>query len=213
MGLVARSFARLERVEPGFTPDHALSLQVSLPPRVYTDRATIWRFYEALRERVASIPGTQQVGAVSLRPLSGLLSAMDVAFPDRPAPPPDEVPQAHFRIASPGYFAAAGISVLAGREFTDHDLPRSPLVAIVSRTFAERHWPGDVAIGKPVQLVLSDPSPALEVVGVVNDVKQFGLDGAATADLYVPLAQMPPSQVPLVAADSQRRSKEDLKKV
>lgn len=77
-----------------------------------------------------------------LRPLGGSLSAMDIAFPDRPAPPPDEVPQAHFRVASPNYFAAAGIPIYAGREFTDRDGPRSQLFAVVSRTFAQRHWPG-----------------------------------------------------------------------
>jgi predicted permease len=200
MALVARGLSRLQRVDAGFTPDHALSMQLSLPPRVYTDRATIEHFYETLRERLVSIPGVEYVGAISLRPLSGLLSAMDIAFPDRPAPPPDEVPQAHFRVASPNYFAAAGIPIYAGREFTDRDGPRSQLVAVVSRTFAQRHWPGESGVGKSVQLVQSGPSPILEVVGVVSDVKQFTLEGAATADLYVPLDQMPTSQEPLLAS-------------
>ena len=125
---------------------------------------------------------------------------MDVAFPDRPAPPPEEVPQAHFRVASAGYFAAAGIPVVEGRPFLDSDIGTTRHVAIVSQTFASRHWPGVSAVGRAVQIVESQPSAPMEVVGVVADVKQFGLDGAPTADLYVPLPQMPASQAPLLAA-------------
>jgi putative ABC transport system permease protein len=167
---------------------------------VYGNRRALVRFSEALQDRLGAIGGIETSGMVSLLPLSGLLSAMDIAFPDRAAPPPDEVPQAHFRVASPGYFAAAGITVVEGREFSDHDRTDSQPVAIVSRTFAARHWPGESGIGKTVQLVQSARSAQLEVVGVVSDVKHFTLDAPSTADLYVPLSQMPVSQSPLLAA-------------
>ena len=200
MGLTARGFARLERVAPGFTADQSLSVQLSLPTRGYADRDALVRFYEALQNQLKVIPGVETTGVVSLLPLSGLLSTMDIAFPDRAAPPPNEVPQAHFRVASPGYFAAAGIAVLAGRGFTDHDRPDGQPVAIVSRTFADRHWPGEPAVGKAVQIVQSNVSSPLEVVGVVSDVKHFTLDAPSTPDLYVPLHQMPTSQASLLAA-------------
>jgi hypothetical protein len=147
-----------------------------------------------------AIPGTRNAGIVSLLPLSGLLSTVDVAFPDRPAPPPDEVPQAHFRIASADYFAAAGITVIAGRPFVESDTSRGDPVVIVSRTFADRHWPGQPAVGKHVQIVLDRPSTPLEVVGVVGDVKQFDVDAVPTADLYVPIHQMPAGQASTLAA-------------
>jgi hypothetical protein len=86
MGLVARGFARLERVDPGFSPEHALSVQVSLPPARYASAAAISAFYDALALRVASISGVRAAGAVSLLPLSGLLNTMDVAFPGQPPP-------------------------------------------------------------------------------------------------------------------------------
>ena len=200
MGLVVRGFGELERVDAGFTPSQALSMQLSLPPRAYTDAASIERFYNALRVRLSEIGGIRSAGVVSLRPLSGLLSTMDVAFPDRPAPPPEEVPQAHFRVASSGYFAAAGIPIIAGRPFLESDTTRGRPVAIVSRTFASRHWPGVSAVGRTVQIVESQPSAPMEVVGIVADVKQFSLDGSPTADLYVPLPQMPASQAALLAA-------------
>lgn len=200
MTLVVRGFARLERVEPGFAAERALSVQLSLPPLRYSTRDEVIRFHDAIRERLAALPAAQAFGAVSLLPLSGLLNTMDVVFPDRPAPPPDEVPQAHFRIAGDGYFEAAGIPVIAGRSFTALDKLDGRLVAIVSRTFAERHWPGTPAIGKFVQLPIGSTPPVLEVIGVVADVKQFTLDREATADLYVPLRQMPPSQAAQLVA-------------
>jgi predicted permease len=200
MGLTARGFARLERVGPGFTPDESLSIQLSLPPTTYADREALVRFSDALLDRLRAIGGIDTAGMVSLLPLSGLLSTMDVAFPDRPAPPPDEVPQAHFRIANPGYFAAAGIAVLDGRGFSDLDRSDGKLVAVVSRTFADRHWPGTRAVGRSVQIVQATASAPLEVVGVVGDVKHFALDAPPTADLYVPLRQMPVSQAALLAA-------------
>jgi putative ABC transport system permease protein len=200
MGLAARAFSRLEQVDPGFTPDHALTVQLSLPPARYAGRDAVLRLYDAFRIQLRDVNGVRAVGAVSLLPLSGLLSTIDIAFPDRPAPPPDEVPQAHYRIASAGYFAAAGIGIIDGREFSEGDNLRSSLVAIVSRSLADRHWPGERAVGKYLQAVQGSPAPPLQIVGVVKDVKQFTVDGAATADLYVPLEQVPPSQVSALVA-------------
>ena len=192
--LVARGFARLEQVDPGFQPENAVTIQLSLPPTRYSTGAAIITFYEALRGRLAADPVARYVGAVSLLPLSGMLNTIDVGFPDRPAPHPDEVPQAHFRIASDGYFEAAGLRLMAGRTFAPSDDVTNRRVAIVSQTFAGRHWPQASAIGKAVQLQFGPTSQLVEVVGVVNDVKQFTLDREATADLYVPLLQMPESQ-------------------
>ena len=96
--------------------------------------------------------------------------------------------------------AAAGIPILEGRAFSDSDLDTSLPVAVVSRTFAERHWPGRTAVGESVQIVQAATSAPMQVVGVVGDVKHFTLDAAPTADLYVPLHQMPASQASLLAA-------------
>jgi predicted permease len=199
MALGARSFAQLSNVDVGFAPERALAVQLSLPPLEYADRASLDRFAEVLRVRLSSVPGVRAAGAVSLRPLTGLLNTIDLAFPGQPQPPPDAVPQAHFRMATPGYFTAAGIPLLAGREFTDVDRVDGRPVAIVSRSFAARHWPDQPALGKTIQIVEGSPSEPMEVVGVSADVKQFTVDAPATPDLYVPMAQMPASQAPLVA--------------
>jgi putative ABC transport system permease protein len=198
--VVARGFARLEQVDPGFEPRRAWAIQLSLPPASYSTRDSIVNFYQALRDRLVALPASRDVGAVSLLPLSGFLNTMDVVLPDRPVPPPDEVPQAHFRIASPGYFEAAGVRLIAGRTFGPSDTLSDRPVAIVSRSFAERHWPGTTAIGKVIQLPIGAPPHTLEIVGVVGDVKQFTLDREPTADLYVSLLQMPEGQSPQLAA-------------
>lgn len=199
VGLVGRSLARIEAVDPGFTADRGLTVQLSLPSGRYGTREAVAGFYDALADRLAALPTIRSVGAISLLPLTGLLATVDIELPEKPAPPPDEVPQAHFRIASAGYFAAAGIAVLDGREFADGDTVHSAPVAVVSEALAARHWPGQSAVGKHLRIMLSPPSPELEVVGVVRNVKQYGLDGAPTADLYVPIHQMPPSQALLIA--------------
>jgi putative ABC transport system permease protein len=199
MLLMARGLARLEAVPAGFAADEAVSLQLSLPPATYGNRVALTRFADAVYDRLAATPGIEAAGAVSLLPLSGLLSTADIAFPDRPAPPPDQVPQAHLRVAMPEYFDAAGIRLLDGRAFDEHDRQDGRAVAIVSRTFARRHWGDASPIGRQVRLA-GTPSPPMDVVGVVGDVKQFGLDGPVTADLYVPLAQVPAFQVPQLAA-------------
>lgn len=95
---------------------------------------------------------------------------------------------------------ASGIPVHAGRTLTDHDRADAQPVAIVSRTFADRHWPREQAIGKFVQLMQSSASAPLEGVGVVSDVKHFTLDVPPTSDLYGPLPQMPKSQATFLAA-------------
>jgi len=199
MGIALQGFTRLERVAPGFTPDQALSVQLSLAPASYPTREAVVRFVDALTDRLHA-SGMTWAGSVSLLPLSGLLSTMDVAFPERPKPRPEDVPQAHFRVATPDYFAAAGIVVVDGRPFSARDGVDTQPVAIVSRTFADRHWPGQRAVGQSVQIVQATASAPMEVVGVVSDVKQFALDAAPTADLYVPVQQMPPSQAALLAA-------------
>lgn len=194
MGLVAKGFARLEQVDPGFTRGGALSMQLSLPPSRYSTRDSVVRFHDALAASLGSLSGVRADGAVSLLPLSGLLNTVDLDFPDRPAARPDEVPQAHFRIAGPGYFRAAGIGLLSGREFDLHDGPAGRAVAVVSRTLAERHWPGESAVGKRLHIQLAGAPDLLEVVGIVKDVRHFTVDAAPTADLYIPIHQMPASQ-------------------
>src|SRR5262249_46100038 len=151
--------------------DKVLSMQLALPPARYASPQALISFAEQLRPRLVALVDARAAAAVSLLPLSGLLSAMDYRAAGRPEPPPEEVPPAHYRIATPGYFRLMGIA-LAGREFTDDDREKTARVVIVSRTLAQRHWPGASAVGEHLTI----EGQVLEIVGVCADVKQFGLD-------------------------------------
>jgi putative ABC transport system permease protein len=110
---------------------------------------------------------------------------------------PDEVPSAEYRIVSPDYFDAIGIRLLNGRAFTGRDRAASTGVAIVNKTLADRMWPRGDAVGSRLRIEPGDRliERVVEVVGVVADVKHFGLDGAPTLDVYVPFAQLPEPDV------------------
>jgi len=194
MFLTVRSFSRLQAVNPGFDGRNVLSLQLALPPVRYATPAAITTFADKLTTDLTNLPVVREVAAISLLPLSGLLSTQDYRIAGKPEPPPEEIPQAHYRIVTPRYFHVMGIPI-RGREFDDTDRDATRRVAIISRTFADRHWRDASPVGEHI-IVATD---SLEIVGVCDDVKQFGLEGMATADLYVPLRQMPANQAQFVA--------------
>ncbi len=193
--LTARSFAQLQSVDPGFDGQHVLSVQLSLPPLKYGKPPEIVTFADKLHSDLVQVAGVRAAAAISLLPLSGLLSTQDYRVVGQPEPSPDEVPQAHYRITTPGYFHVMGIG-LYGREFNDYDRDTTNRVAIISRTLAERHWSNRLPLGE--HLVIGRDS--LEIVGVCDDVKQFALEAGRTADVYVPLRQMPGNQAQFLAA-------------
>ncbi len=193
--LITRSFARLQSVSPGFDGKNVLSIQLALPPAKYATPSDIVTVADKLHSELVHTDGVRDAAAVSLMPLSGLLSTQDYRVVGQPQPAPDAVPQAHYRIVTPGYFRIMGIR-LEGRDFDQYDRDITRRVAIISRTLAERHWPNFSPVGE--HLVIGRDT--LEVVAVCDDVKQFGLDAGPTADLYVPLRQMPREQAQFVAA-------------
>ena len=195
MLLTVRSFSRLQAVNPGFEGRNVLSVQLALPPATYPKPADIITFADKLHGDLTALPGVRGAAAISLLPLSGLLSTQDYQVVGQQEPPPDEIPQAHYRIVNPGYFHVMGVA-LNGREFNDDDRETTRRVAIISRAFADRHWPQGSPIGEHIVV----GREVLEVVAVCDDVKQFGLDAGRTADLYVPLRQMPAGQAQFITA-------------
>ncbi|MDP9226699.1 MAG: ABC transporter permease, partial [Actinomycetota bacterium] len=195
MLLTIRSFKRLQAVNPGFDGQDVLAVQLALPPTKYARPADIILFADKLRADVAMLPGVREASAISMLPLTGLLSTQDYRIVGQPTPLANDVPQAHYRIASPGYFRAMGIP-LHGREFDETDREETRRVTVISHTMALRHWSNRSPIGEHI-VVGRD---TLEVVGVCDDVKQFSLNADPTADLYVPLRQMPSGQAQFLTA-------------
>ncbi len=197
--LLGRSFMRLVTVEPGFTSDDVLLMNLALPmPAQGEDTTAQALFYEQLIDRARALPNVAAVGGITAPPLTG--GAGNGLFLELRRP--DEVKTfddfeklarkdaartgfAEFRIASDDYFAAVGIPLLRGRTFERGDGPGSEHVAVISRSFAESKWPGEDPLGKLVQFgnMDSDLTP-FRIVGIVGDVREYGLDAEQRPTFY-----------------------------
>jgi putative ABC transport system permease protein len=136
-----------------------------------------------VRERVSALPGVTGAGWISHLPLETWGTNGNFAIEGRPEPArPADAPFAEYRLVGPGYFAALGIPVLAGRDLTPSDrVPERPVV-LVNRALAERYFPGESAVGR--RLILGDEPST--IVGVVGDVRQAELAREPLPELYVP---------------------------
>lgn len=196
-GLLVRSFARLQQVDPGFTPSQAIVTDLALPGRKYPEPADAYRFYRNLVERVASLPGVGAAGVTAGMPLSSSFVTI-VLIEGRPPMLPSQRPPANYYSVSPGYFGAMGIRLLRGRAFTEQDGPTAPRVAVISETFARLLFPGEEPIGKRVQVDMMGPDVWREVVGIVADTRQYGLTEDSTSQFYEPYGQLPFSMMTLI---------------
>jgi putative ABC transport system permease protein len=188
-GVLFRSFSKLETVDTGFDPRGVLAVRLSLPKARYPHLADVTQFYDALLPRVRTLPGVSAVGIINMLPLSGQIASIPFIIVGR-AFSKEEVPQAQYRIASPIYLQAMRISLLAGREFNESDTDRTPLVCYIYETLAKRFWPKGDAVGAHVMLNDNDFKPRdAQVVGIIHDVKDRGLEAAPSFDIYIPLRQ------------------------
>jgi len=189
--LVLRSFAGLLRVDPGFDAQDLTAMNVSVVGPRYSEPSAVNSFYDQLLEKVRAQPGVASASAVSQLPLSGGFDRAGFHIKDRPIPA-QQAPEVDRYYARPGYFETMRMPLLKGRDFSASDRLDSAPVAIVSATLAHTMWPDEDALGKQIQLGgRDDAAPWATVIGVVGDVRQYGLDIAATAQAYRPDAQEP----------------------
>jgi predicted permease len=187
-GLLLTSFARLQSVEPGFQPEGLFTAQLALPAQRY-DPPKLIAFYEALYQRLSSMPGATSAALTDRVPLTGGTTPAPVAVVGRPLPPMSERPQANRHLVSPKYFATLGIPIKAGRDFDERDSSTVPHVVIVNETFARRHFPGEDPIGRT--LITGMGQLPSQVVGVVADVRAQNLNTPPAADYFLPALQRP----------------------
>ncbi|MDH4044097.1 MAG: ABC transporter permease, partial [Gemmatimonadota bacterium] len=178
-------------VDPGFETGQVLTLQIAVPDTYDAQGRLV--LFDGLFADLEAIPGVVAVGSTTRLPLGTQLSTkLDVR--DRPVPD-GEQPEVEFRRAGGAYYRAMGIPVLRGRAFDARDTPDAPGAMILSRALAERLWPGQDPIGKQVRFWyagITPDAPWLDVVGVVGDVKHFGLDADAPDIAYFAASQGPP---------------------
>jgi predicted permease len=195
-GLMTRSFAELMRVSPGFEPNNLLAVQVYLPQAKYTSAADRTRFYMDALHRINALPGVQAAAGVSALPMYPV--GIDFALPftiDGHAPPANgEEPRADIRMATPGYFEAMKMPLVRGRFIEERDLPGAPGAMVINETMARRYFDGQ----DPISRVVQNPHGKAQVVGIVGDVKHYGLDRAPRAELFMPAWQQPLNGMALV---------------
>jgi predicted permease len=192
-GLMLRSFARLQAVEPGVEPEGVLTGELTLPWGRYRTYEQTNSFYRDLLERLESLPGVERAAVSTVLPLGGAGFCSVVFVEDRPLEPGQEPPCLLVALASPGFFDVMGITV-DGRSptWTDND-SRSGAV-VVSRALAERFWPGDAALGRGIRSNGADP-PFYRVAGVTADLHMRGLDEPPTEVVFYPLMPIAGAQL------------------
>jgi len=200
---MARSFERLQEVRPGFRPQSVLSAQLVLPEVKYPKKPEILSFSDQLLRRVAALPGVQAAGLVNPLPLTGDGWQTDYRVEGLPAPARGEAPNSDYHIVSGDYFQAMGIPLIHGRLFDDTDREDTAPVVLVNETMARRFWPNEDAVGKRIRTGCPDDScPWLTVVGVVGDVRQYGLDQEQKTQFYRPQRQLTVHPMSLVVRAS-----------
>jgi predicted permease len=187
-GLMIRTLWNLRSVQPGFAPEHVLTMRIGVAANDFAGEDQQAQFYAEVLRRVRALPGVQYAGVTDDLPLQGG-SMQPVAVEGRPVVEMAHQPEVSVRLLSPQFMNAIGIPVLRGREFTDSDTASSAPVVLVSESMARQFWPNEDPIGKRLTLTFF-PKTVREVVGVVGDVKDRGLDNQdPISTLYWPIAQ------------------------
>jgi putative ABC transport system permease protein len=200
-GLLIKSFLRLQAVDPGFKPEQVLTFELDVPDSRYKEDDDKTRFFRTVIERFESLPGVRSAGGVVVLPLRG---SFDLSFTVEgwPPPKPGQEPTLQTRIATPRYFQTVGIPLLKGRLFTAQDDERAPQVALISQSAAKKFFPNEDPIGRKIRLGWGrgkdKPNVGGEVIGIVGDVRQLGLDVPFEPEIYVPHAQVGNSSLEIV---------------
>jgi predicted permease len=188
-GLLMRSFYTLQGVDPGFDPHGMLTFRTNLPNARYKTPAERTAFYQRAIDKISALPGVTAAAAAQIFPLTNDDYILSFSQVGKPSPGPGKEPNAAYYAATPGYFRALRIPLKSGRDFTAHDDAASPRVAVVSESMARRFYPDENPIGQSVIMGNSDkPS---EIIGVVGDVRDQGLESKGLPAVYQPAAQAP----------------------
>jgi putative ABC transport system permease protein len=193
-GLLVRSAIRLSSTSVGFEPGGVVTARSALPASAYGDSVSTKRAFEQVVNALRREPGVVDAAVVSHAPM-GPGNSSNGVLPEGRALDARSAIDAYFRLVSPGYLHAMRIPVIAGRSFTDQDVAGTPRVMIVSRTLAERAWPGQDPIGKRAACCEGSPQDARwkTVIGVVGDVRSRGPTDELYPEFYLPMAQAPPA--------------------
>ncbi len=190
-GLLIKSFARLQEVDPGFSTENVLTAQIALPSSRYPDPAAMLAFWERLLVKMREIPGVISAGLTSNVPFNGSVSSGSYSIVGYTPPPHEAPPHGRQEIVGGDYFRAMNIPVLEGRAFTDGDTAVSPGVVVVDQYLVNRYFRNRTAIGQQIRRG-GPASPPLTIVGVVGTINSIDLGEPVTKErVYRPVTQQP----------------------
>jgi predicted permease len=186
-GLLWRAYQRVQNVDPGYNPENVLSFRIALPEGKYANDTTRRQFFEGALAELSRLPGVQHAGAITCPPLECHFgNFLDIEnAPPRPADAQD--PVVLVRIASPGYERAIGLRARRGRYFRDDDLRTgAPPSVVVNEAFVNTFYGGKDPIGKRVRF--RGDSTWQSIIGVMQDVKHYGLNEPMRPGVYMPMS-------------------------
>lgn len=196
-GLLIRSFQSLLNVQPGFRTSNLLTMEYRLPKNIYTTPEKRWDFHSRMLREVQQVPGVKSAAIIQALPFSGNGGAINTWPAEHATPEKGKEPSALLNVVTPEYFGTVGLPALSGRLFTEHDNANTPAVAVVSKTLAEKFWPGVDPIGKEL-LSAADVSTGggrkfgrATVIGIVPDTKHYDVRDASRPQLYLSYSQYP----------------------
>jgi len=183
-GLLVRSLAQVLSADRGFQTEQRLLATVSIPSAYPQERRS--QIVETILARVEMLPQVRSAAAVSGRPLSGGSTGLGMAAADHPDIADAAVPWATWRLITKDYFKTIGLSVIAGRGFTEHDVIEKPWRVVISKRLAELLWPGESPVGRTAILWKGQSNVSGEVIGVVENMRERGLENDPTLAVYFP---------------------------
>jgi putative ABC transport system permease protein len=189
-GLMIRSFAKLNQVDPGFKPAQVMTMGVALLRIKYPEDEQVAQGFSQILEHAANAPGVLSAGAISDLPLTGSNISDSFTIEGRPPIPKEAEPSTEYHIITPRYFESMGIPLLSGRDIAPTDTRQSPNVVVINDAFARRHFAGENPLGHRLRLQGQERDP-LQIVGVINNVRNLALDEQPTPEVYVPFLQDP----------------------
>jgi putative ABC transport system permease protein len=195
-GLLIKSFARLQGVNPGFVPEHLLTFNLALPDSRYAERAQQVALFDRVLPAIHAVPGVRSVGLTSVMPFGGSWTTGSFEIEGYQVPENQPGPWGDIRMVSPDFFETLRIPVMRGRVLNEQDRENAPNVAVIDEEFVRRYYPKENPIGKrftfgpPDSVADTTAREWIEIVGVVGHTKHEGLDAEARVQLYLPVAQV-----------------------
>jgi len=194
-GLLVRSLIAAQHADPGFDPRHLLAIELQLPESRYKSDDSVRQYYGQLSQSLRAEPGVEDVGLVMCPPGAGDCGDYWYSILEKPTPARDDVPLSLFNRVDANYFRVARVRLIAGRNFNDSDRAGGSRVTLINEQLSHQEW-SDPRLALGQHLKVGGPyveGPTIEIVGVVANVSQMGLDGEPMPTFYYPFSQKPDS--------------------